>query len=208
MLAWGRFFLKGNIMQALVPTVYFGRITWLGAVKDVSLSELWSDPDEALELDFGGVPGTVHYGETRKSCVRVKEQFEKGTIIRNVRQLTVLSAEELRSVADEMGVDAVNPARLGANIVIEGIPDFTHLPPAARLQTENGTTLVVDMENLPCLQPAKSLAVDVGEKAKLFKRAAAGRRGVTAWVEHPGRLAIGDTIRLHIPAQRQWQPVA
>jgi len=37
-----------------------------------------------------------------------------------------------------------------------------------------------------------------------FKRAAEGRRGVTAWVEREGMLRLGDTLRLHVPDQRAW----
>ena len=37
-----------------------------------------------------------------------------------------------------------------------------------------------------------------------FKPAADGRRGVTAWVERPGRLALGETLQLSIPDQRVW----
>ena len=32
-----------------------------------------------------------------------------------------------------------------------------------------------------------------------------GKRGVTAWVERPGDLALGDVLRLHCPVQRAWQ---
>jgi hypothetical protein len=42
-------------------------------------------------------------------------------------------------------------------------------------------------------------------QGKGFKRAAAGKRGVTAWVEREGILRLGDTVRLHIPAQRSWR---
>ncbi|MEM6942014.1 MAG: hypothetical protein AAF509_18060 [Pseudomonadota bacterium] len=37
---------------------------------------------------------------------------------------------------------------------------------------------------------------------------AEGRRGVTAWVEREGMLRVGDTLRLHVPGQRAWQPFA
>ena len=36
--------------------------------------------------------------------------------------------------------------------------------------------------------------------------AAKGLRGVTAWVERPGCLRIGDPLRLHVPDQRPWRP--
>ena len=30
--------------------------------------------------------------------------------------------------------------------------------------------------------------------------------GVTAWVERPGTLAVGDAMTLFVPDQRGWQP--
>jgi len=33
-----------------------------------------------------------------------------------------------------------------------------------------------------------------------------GRRGITAWVERPGPLAVGDTVSLFTPTQRGWNP--
>jgi hypothetical protein len=45
-------------------------------------------------------------------------------------------------------------------------------------------------------------------RGKLFKRAAEGRRGVTAWVEREGRIALGDVLRLHIPDQPVWSELA
>ena len=33
-----------------------------------------------------------------------------------------------------------------------------------------------------------------------------GRRGITAWVERPGPLSLGDAVHLLIPTQPQWQP--
>ncbi|HKK85364.1 MAG TPA: sulfurase, partial [Roseovarius sp.] len=86
----------------------------------------------------------------------------------------------------------------------DGIPDFTHVPPSSRLQTEAGTTLVVDMENRPCHLPAKVIDEDAPGFGKAFKSASQGRRGVTAWVEREGGLRLGDVMRLHIPDQPVW----
>jgi hypothetical protein len=107
-----------------------------------------------------------------------------------------------------MGVAAVDPAWVGASLVIEGIPDFTHVPPSSRLQGPDGVTLVVDMENRPCHLPAKVIDEDAPGYGKAFKAAAAGRRGVTAWVEREGRLRLGDVLRLHIPDQPVWPHLA
>jgi hypothetical protein len=89
-------------------------------------------------------------------------------------------------------------------MVIEGIPDLTHLPPSSRMQAEGGTTLVVDMQNRPCVLPAKPIEAALPGFGKAFKTAASGRRGVTAWVEREGLLRVGDGVRLHVPDQRAW----
>lgn len=191
-------------MPALVPTDHIGTITWLGLVPD-RRAALASTPVDRIEARFSGPEGEDHGGLTRPSCSRVLSQYPRGTTIRNTRQFSVLSAEELTAIAADMGLPRLEPALVGATLVIEGIPDLTHLPPSSRLQAEGGATLVVDMENLPCTLPAKPIEGAHPGFGARFKSAAKGRRGLTAWVEAEGTLRLGQPIRLHIPAQRGWQ---
>ena len=102
----------------------------------------------------------------------------------------------------------LDPALLGATLVLEGIPDFSRVPPSSRLQAPNGTTLIVDMENRPCHLPAREIEGERPGMGRAFKPAAQGRRGVTAWVERPGRLALGDEMVLHVPDQPAWPHLA
>ena len=190
-------------MQALKPTQFEGRVVWLGRVADRA-AQLEAETLAEADLTFAGIVGEAHGGVTRPACSRVREQHPNGTEIRNVRQLSVLSDEELAAIAEEMGVDALFPAWVGASLVIEGIPDFTHVPPSSRLQAPSGATLVIDMENRPCQLPARVIESHRPGRGKAFKAAAEGRRGVTAWVEREGRIALGDVLRLHIPDQRAW----
>lgn len=192
-------------MAALVPTSHVGRITWLG-YQPVPVADLviTAEPLEAMPLGFAGFAGEVHAGLTRPSCSRVMDQHPRGTTIRNVRQLCVVSAEEMAAVAAELGLERFDHAWVGASVVIEGIPDLTHVPPSSRLQAEDGTTLVVDMENLPCHEPAATIAKATGGLGKRFRAAAKDRRGITAWVEREGTLRLGQALRLHVPAQRPW----
>ncbi|MBC7147300.1 MAG: sulfurase [Thioclava marina] len=190
-------------MAALKPTQYQGEVVWLGRV--TTEGELVSTPVEALEFTFDGPVGELHAGRIRASCSRVTDQHERGTEIANVRQMTILSAEELAETAFAMGIPELDPTWVGASIVLRGLPDLTHLPPSSRLQNETGLTLVIDMENRACVLPGKVIEEIYPEKGKRYKPAAQGRRGVTAWVERPGRLVIGDTLRLHIPDQRPWE---
>ncbi|MEM7074524.1 MAG: MOSC domain-containing protein [Pseudomonadota bacterium] len=190
-------------MPALIATHHAGRIAWLGVVADQD-EDIRSAAHGETDLDWDGVPGEFHGGRTRPSCVRVTEQHPEGTEIANVRQLSVVSAEELALIAREMGLDALRPEWLGASVVIEGIDDFTHIPPSSRLQSESGATLVVDMHNRPCNWPGKEIEKDHEGYGRRFRKAGAGRRGVTAWVERPGRLRVGDRVTLHVPDQRAW----
>lgn len=191
-------------MPALIPTDHYGTVTWLGLVPDRSAA-LASTPVKRIEARFSGPEGEDHGGLTRPSCSRVLAQYPRGTTIRNTRQFSVLSAEELAAIAADMGLAQLDPALVGATLVIAGIPDLTHLPPSSRLQAEGGATLVVDMENLPCTLPAKPIEAAHSGFGGRFKAAAKGRRGLTAWVEAEGPLHLGQRIRLHIPAQRPWQ---
>ncbi len=193
-------------MPALLPTEYFGEIVWLGRVIDMGAGiQSTAIPNIAVTLD--GPDGEAHGGLTRPSCSRVLSQYPRGTTIRNVRQMSIVSAEELDMIANKIGLPHIDPAWLGASMVVRGIPDFSHVPPSSRLQAEDLTTLVIDMQNRPCHLPAKVISSVSETAAKSFKTAAKGRRGVTAWVEHPGHLAVGNQLRLHIPDQRAWQKI-
>lgn len=190
-------------MPALIPTKYKGRIVWLGRVTDQD-SDIRSEVLDSAQLSFDGIEGEFHGGATRASCVRVKAQYPEGTEIRNVRQLSVLSQEELDAIAADMDIAHLDPTWLGASMVIEGIPDFTRLPPSSRLQIESGACLTVDMENRPCILPGREIEKDRPGFGPKFKPAAADRRGVTAWVEREGPVKVGDSVVLHVPDQPVW----
>ncbi|MDX2485218.1 MAG: sulfurase [Pseudodonghicola sp.] len=191
-------------MAALQQTECEGEVVWLGHVP--AGGSLRAQPVERLDLGFSGVAGGRHEGMLRRSCSRVLNLYPRGTEIRNVRQLTILSEKELARIAAAMGEDSLDPGLLGVSIVLRGIPDFTHVPPSSRLQSGTGTTLTVDMENLPCVLPGREIEKERPGKGGAFKPAAEGRRGVTAWVERPGPLLLGDRLRLFVPTQRAWTP--
>lgn len=197
-------------MPALLSTGFSARVVWLGVQRREVGRDLviHAEPVEEMPLTFAGFAEESHAGLTRPSCSRVQDQHPKGTVIRNVRQLCVVSAEEMAAVATGMGLAAMDYAWVGASLVVEGIPDFTHVPPSSRLQGPDGVTLVIDMENRPCLEPAVTIGKARPGDGKGFKAAAQGRRGVTAWVEREGTLRLGDSLRLHIPDQPAWPHLA
>ena len=140
-----------------------------------------------LELLFSGIKGDMHSGLTRKSDVRTIKQYARDTDIRNVRQLTIVSEEELVEIADLMG-----------------IPDLTLLTPSTRLQFPSGASIVVDMENFPCRQVADVVAQHHPEPKAGLVASAMHKRGVTAWVEREGIINVGDEIIVWVPPQRLY----
>ncbi len=192
-------------MPTLKRSKFVGRITWLGVVADREAA-LQSAGRTSLRADFSGPDGEAHGGLTRPACSRVANLYAPNTDIRNVRQFSILSAEELALISQDMGLDALDPALVGATMVIEGIPDFSHVPPSSRLQGASGATLVVDMNNRPCTLPARPIETRHKGFGRAFKPAAAGRRGVTAWVEREGVFTLGEAVTLFIPDQPEWTP--
>ncbi|MDA7428426.1 sulfurase [Primorskyibacter aestuariivivens] len=187
-------------MPALIATLFYGEITWLGAVTNRGAG-LRAQGRETVKTGF---EGESHGGLTRRACARVSNLYPRGTEIRNVRQLSVLSEEELATTAAELGMERIDPTWVGASLVLSGIPDFTHVPPSSRLQGESGTVLTIDMENLPCSHTAREIEAEQAGAGTGYKAAARGRRGVTARVEREGVLRLGEKLRLLIPAQPSW----
>lgn len=193
-------------MASLKPTHFQGEVVFLGLVPpDGGLA---SEAVAQLTLGFAGAEGEAHSGRTRPSCSRVAAQHPAGTEIANVRQVTILSDEELAETAFAMRIPRIAPEWVGASIVLRGLPDLTHLPPSSRLQGPDGATLVVDMENVACVLPGKVIESAHPGAGARYKPAAQGRRGVTAWVERPGVIELGQSLRLHIPGQRGWEHLA
>lgn len=192
-------------MACLEKSPFSATVTWLGRVADRAVS-LRADPVEALDLAFQGIPGDAHGGGLRASCGRVTMLHPRGTPIRNTRQVSLLSDEELAQIAAAMDLDRLDPGWLGASVVVSGLPDLSHLPPGSRLRAPSQATLAVDLENGPCQYPAQEIERERPGHGRRFVPAARGRRGVTGWVERPGRIARGDRLDLFVPTQRAWQP--
>ncbi|MEM7211808.1 MAG: sulfurase [Pseudomonadota bacterium] len=188
-------------MSILNPTDIHGQITWLGRVP-LNRPDIRSVAVESVDIGWEGFEGEEHSGLTRAACVRVKKQYARDLEIRNTRQISILSEEELAEVAGRLEIPGIQPEWVGANLVLKGIPDFTLIPPASRLIFENGVSLTVDTENAPCKYPAEQIELAHPGHGKTFPAKARNKRGVTAWVERIGSLKIGETCRLHIPPQR------
>ncbi|MFP2925312.1 MOSC domain-containing protein [Pyxidicoccus sp. 3LG] len=154
-----------------------------------------------VKVSFEGIEGDRHAGLTRLSDVRTP-WFPKGTVIRNTRQLSLVSTEELAQVAQALELPRVLASWLGANLEVEGVPRLTHLPPGTRLFFPEDAVLAVEGENEPCTGPGRVLEGHHPDKPKLasrFVKAAWERRGLVAWVDRPGVIRAGDEIRVMLP---------
>lgn len=171
----------------------------------VLATHVWPDGSDVpiavdeLVLDFGGPVGDRHYGETMNSDMRQKHVFERGSVIRNHRQVSIVDAAELAVIADALGISDLQPGLIADNICTEGIGDLTALPRMTRMVFSGGAVLMLGGVNMPCTIAGALVGAVHGTVPSAFPKAALGRRGVTGWVEHPGVIRADDEISLVIP---------
>jgi hypothetical protein len=162
-----------------------------------NLSTLATVSQASILLSFEGVVGDVHAGLTRGADSRTP-WYPRGTIIRNDRQVSIVSVEELARIAKELNVPEVKPEWLGANLLLIGIPDLSILPWDIRLVFSSGAVLSHLHENNPCSGPGKLIAMEYNQPdlASQFPQAAMHLRGLVATVELPGIIAKGDEVQV------------
>lgn len=151
---------------------------------------------EEVRVNFSGFEGDKHSGLTRKSDGRTLH-YPRGIEIRNSRQVSIVSTEDLEGIAESLGIAELVPEWLGANLMVSGIPNLSLLPPSTRLVFPSQTVLIVSEENLPCIGPGKLIQANYPGRTDLaaaFPKAAMHRRGLVAWVERPGIIHQRDEI--------------
>jgi hypothetical protein len=159
----------------------------------------------SLQVDLQGIPGDRHYGFTRKAGAREK-WYPAGAPMRSGRQLTIVSVEDLVDIAAAMAVPQVRPEWIGANILIQGVANFTNIPWGSRLFCGDGASLVNEGDNVPCRFAGREVAAHYPEREGLdllFVKAAKNLRGIVATVEQAGSIIPGP-VRLKIPEQNIW----
>jgi hypothetical protein len=164
-------------------------------------------PQTQVQVTFAGFDGDQHAGLTRRSDGRTPF-YPRGTLIRNERQVTIVSSIELAQTATLMGIPEIRPEWIGANVLIDGIPHLTLLPSRTRLFFASGTVLLVNGENSPCTVAGKAIEQQVGRLglADEFPKAAVHRRGITATVERPGMIHVGDIVTAEVYEQTPYSP--
>ncbi|MCP3958717.1 MAG: hypothetical protein GY719_12760 [bacterium] len=166
--------------------------------------DLHKDSRESALVDAEGFPGDGHRGFTRVAWQGEKDP--EGTVRRNERQWSGVSAEELAIISRRMDLGRpLTASTLGANLCVEGIPEFSQLPRGTRLLFPSGAALVVEETNPPCkemgLQVAAAYETNAGEPAdyRLFPKHSIGLRGVVGVVDVPGLIRAGDRVVAEIP---------
>ena len=152
-----------------------------------------------LDLDWGGAIGDRHHGVTMSSDVRQKEVFDRGTEIRNHRQLSIVDVAELAEIAAALGIEEIAPGTIADNICTSGVPHLTTLEPMSRLAFASGAVLMTGGRNAPCTIAGRMVQARYGSAAEKFPKAAFDLRGITAWVERPGPIRAGDEVRVLPP---------
>ncbi|MBW8635734.1 molybdenum cofactor sulfurase [Hoeflea sp. WL0058] len=164
-----------------------------------------TEPVDKLELSYEGIAGDHHAGILRKSGSR-EPWYPRGTEMRNERQLTLLSPEELAEVAAIIEIERIAPEWIGGNITIDGIASLSMLPAATLLFFEGGVTLKVDFQNGPCRISGNAIADHYPDKDRTtlslgFVPAAKRKRGLLAWVEKQGVIEPGEKMYAQLPEQ-------
>jgi hypothetical protein len=157
-----------------------------------------------LQIVFDGIVGDCHSGPTMLSDSRTLKQYPRGVPLKNRRQVSIVSVEEMAEIAEKLNIPALPPEWVGANLLVSGIPDITLLPPATRMMFSSGATLIIDLENQPCKYPAEIIERHHPGQSARFVATAKHKRGLVAWVECEGQIRTGDSIRLFLPPQRIW----
>ena len=166
-----------------------------------------TQPVSELPLTFEGIPGDFHAGFTRRSGGR-EPWYDRGTEMRNERQLSILSSEELRLVARRMEIPELKTEWIGGNLLVDGIPNLTRLPPRTVLFFDGGATIRVDGDNLPCRVAGRAIAAQFDGRDDLelaFPKQSDGMRGLVAWVEKQGTIKVGEGFEARIPPQRIYK---
>jgi len=154
---------------------------------------------QQVTVNFAGLEGDKHAGITLLSGGRTP-RYPRGTEIRNDRQVSIVSVEDLETIAGLMNVPEIKPEWLGANLLIEGIPGLGKLPPSTRIYFAGGVTLTITAENHPCAGPGKVIGDHFGNPGleTQFTRVAMHKRGVVAMVEKPGILTDDEDFQIII----------
>lgn len=177
-----------------------GKVASLYMGKNEDLSK---QAQASLHAEIGGFAGDKHQGPVRETWEG--EWQPAGTIRRNERQWSGVSVEELAYITGCLDLtEPLSPETLGANLCIEGVPEFSLLPKGSMLVFPSGAMLMVEEYNPPCADMGAQIAAKYSTRSgqplndKTWLRPAAGRRGVVGVIEVPGDIRVGDEVEVRV----------
>lgn len=167
-------------------------------------SSLVTSEVDKLQVELGGVVGSKYYGHTKLSDTRDRTmlgdpRFLKGLEIRNWRQWSAVSQEDLIQIAINLGIPKIDPELLGANIYFSETKNFTQFPKGTLIHFPQNAILLVEAENMPCTGPGEEIAKDYNSiRPNQFVRAAMGLRGLVGVIHRPGKISVNDVAKVQI----------
>ena len=187
-------------MKKFPGTSLKGRVVSLHVGKNSDLSK---QSQASLRAEIGGFAGDKHQGPERKTWEG--EWEPAGTIRRNERQWSGVSVEELAYITGRLDLtEPLSPNTLGANLCVEGIPEFSLLPKGTRLLFPSGAALLVEEYNPPCSDMGAQIASKYTTRSnqpltdKMWLRPASGRRGLVGVIDVPGEIRVGDEMKVRV----------
>jgi len=160
----------------------------------------------SVEVELKGFPGDKHRGFQRTA--QSWDSEPNGTPRRNERQWSGVSVEELEIIRAKLDLrEPLSAATLGANVCVEGIPNFSQLSRGTRLIFPSGAVLLIEENNPPCTWMAEQIVAKHTTNSgrpvagKMFPKYAMGLRGVVGVVDVPGVINQDDSlvVRLYEP---------
>jgi hypothetical protein len=165
--------------------------------------DLSKQPRATLQAEIGGFAGDKHQGPVRETWEG--EWQPAGTIRRNERQWSAVSVEELAHITERLELtEPLSPATLGANLCMEGIPEFSLLPKGTALWFPSGAVLLVEEYNPPCGDMGAQITAKYASHsnqpltAQSWLRPAAGRRGLVGVIDVAGEIHVGDEVEVRV----------
>ena len=191
---------QGQFMKTFIGKSLAGKVV---SVHSGSNEDLSKEVQESLTAEIGGFAGDKHHGPTRKAFS--VDWQPAGTVRRNERQWSAVSVEELAHITQRLALtEPLAPDTLGANLCVEGIPEFSLLPKGTKLLFPSGAVLLVEEYNPPCVEMGAQIVAKHGAPSDksltpaAWVSLAAGRRGLVGIVDVPGIIRPSDEVEVRV----------
>jgi MOSC domain-containing protein YiiM len=188
-------------MNTIVATVL--------SVHSGSNDDLSKEAHSVIHVGLDGVEGDRHRSYQRSTWEGDKQP--QGTMRRNERQWSAVSAEELPDISAAMDLaESLTAECLGANLCLAGVSQLSRLPKGTLLKFPSGAELVVEEFNPPCHDMSKKVASMYATRSgeplasTAFSKAAKLTRGVVGVVEAAGAINAGDEVTIEIYETPAW----